>query len=198
MGDIEKEPHLVDESGPSSSIRTHPSSDKRRHSRSHSQARSHSHSYSHSYSHSQSHDAEYDPEHDLHQFDLMHAPTRHLTGETQSLDGHPLHRHTSLTRVISTRPTISDATSLASIDRPPSISAKTELPLPPAKVYHPFSPHVLALLFPASIFGVLTRLGIQALVGYDGKSIFALAWVQAVGCFVMGIGLGIKDPLGQL
>lgn len=110
----------------------------------------------------------------------------------------PLHPHTSLTHAISQHPNISNATSLASIDRPPSVSSKTHLPLPAAKVYHPFSPHVLALLLPASIFGVLTRLGLQALVGYDGRAIFPLAWVQAVGCFVMGVGLGVKEPFGQL
>ncbi|CAL1706778.1 unnamed protein product [Somion occarium] len=48
---------------------------------------------------------------------------------------------------------------------------------------------------PASIFGVLARLGIQALAGYDGKSIFPLAWVQVMGCVIMGFGVGIKDPL---
>lgn len=116
---------------------------------------------------------------------------------SEALDGHSL-RH-SLSRVYSQQhPTVSDAGSLASIDRPPSISSKTDLPLPPSKVYRPFSPHVLALLFPASIFGVLARLGIQALVGYDGRAVFPLAWVQAAGCFVMGIGLGCKEPFGQL
>ncbi|KAF7977431.1 hypothetical protein HWV62_3584 [Athelia sp. TMB] len=85
-----------------------------------------------------------------------------------------------------------DAESLASIDRPPS-----ESKLPAAKIYHPFSLPVLALLMPASVFGVLARLGLQALVTYDGQSIFPLAYVQATGCFIMGIGLGIKEPFGR-
>lgn len=87
-----------------------------------------------------------------------------------------------------------EAQSLASIDRPPGSECK----LPAAKIYHPFSLPVLALLMPASILGVLARLGLQALVTYDGQSVFPLAYVQATGCFIMGIGLGIKDPLGRL
>ncbi|KIJ70027.1 hypothetical protein HYDPIDRAFT_171942 [Hydnomerulius pinastri MD-312] len=50
---------------------------------------------------------------------------------------------------------------------------------------------------PASIFGVLARLGLQALVTYSGESIFPLAYVQATGCFIMGIGLGMKTPFGR-
>lgn len=98
--------------------------------------------------------------------------------------GSALARHASL----------SNAASLASIDRPPSLTEK----LPPAKIYHPFSPEVLALLMPASVFGCLARLGLEALVTYDGQSIFPLAWVQAGGCLVMGFGLGIRDPFGRL
>ena len=90
--------------------------------------------------------------------------------------------------------TLEDARSLASIDRPPD----EEVKLPPAKIYHPLSPHVLALLMPASIFGTLARLGLLAITGYDGHSIFPLAWVQAAGCLVMGFGLELKEPIGQL
>jgi protein CrcB len=50
---------------------------------------------------------------------------------------------------------------------------------------------------PASVFGVLARLGLQALVTYDGQSIFPLAYVQAIGCFIMGLGLGMKEPFGR-
>ncbi|KAK7691059.1 hypothetical protein QCA50_006162 [Cerrena zonata] len=111
------------------------------------------------------------------------------------------HRRHSVSSALSHHSSIQSAASLASIDRPPSrTSATAEYPLeklPAAKIYHPLSPHVIALLMPASIFGVLARLGIQALVGYEGKSAFPLAWVQAMGCFIMGFGVGIKDPLGQ-
>ena len=112
------------------------------------------------------------------------------------------HRRQSVSSVLSHHTSIHSAASLASLDRPPSRTEPTpEHPsekLPAAKTYHPLSPHVIALLMPASIFGVLARLGIQALVGYEGTSAFPLAWVQVMGCFVMGFGVGIKDPLGQL
>ena len=112
------------------------------------------------------------------------------------------HRRQSVSSALSHHTSIHNAASLASIDRPPSRTEPTpERPskkLSPAKTYHPLSPHVIALLMPASIFGVLARLGIQALVGYEGTSAFPLAWVQVMGCFVMGFGVGIKDPLGQL
>ncbi|KDQ64578.1 hypothetical protein JAAARDRAFT_117173 [Jaapia argillacea MUCL 33604] len=50
---------------------------------------------------------------------------------------------------------------------------------------------------PASVFGVLTRLGLQALATYQGQSIFPLAYAQAFGCFVMGFTLQFKEPIGQ-
>ncbi|KIY74150.1 hypothetical protein CYLTODRAFT_385635 [Cylindrobasidium torrendii FP15055 ss-10] len=52
---------------------------------------------------------------------------------------------------------------------------------------HPFHIDVLALLFPSSLFGVLARLGLSALVTYDGQSIFPLAYAQGVGCLFMGL-----------
>lgn len=112
------------------------------------------------------------------------------------------HRRQSVSSALSHHTSIHSADSLASIDRPPSRTSPTpdnpSEKLPAAKIYHPLSPHVVALLMPASVFGVLARLGIQALVEYEGTSAFPLAWVQVMGCFVMGFGVGIKDPLGQL
>ncbi|KAH9951635.1 CrcB-like protein-domain-containing protein [Amylocystis lapponica] len=108
--------------------------------------------------------------------DLNHRPTSSDVGSV-------LARHES----------VPDATSLASIDRPPGQEEK----LPTAKIYHPLSLSVIALLMPASVFGTLARLGLQALVTYDGHSIFPLAWVQAGGCLVMGFALGFKEPLGR-
>ncbi|KAI0320675.1 CrcB-like protein-domain-containing protein [Amylostereum chailletii] len=102
--------------------------------------------------------------------------------------GRPYHRSSVGTR----RGSIAGA-SLASIDRPPS----RENNVPQAKVYAPYSPAVLALLMPASIFGVLARLGLQALTTYDGRSIFPLAYAQAIGCLIMGIALRLKEPLGN-
>lgn len=87
-----------------------------------------------------------------------------------------------------------DAASLASVDHPPSVHEG----LPPSKIYQPLSLPVLALLIPASIFGVLARLGLEALVTYDGQSIFVLAYPQAVGCLIMGFCLSLKEPIGRL
>ena len=70
--------------------------------------------------------------------------------------------------------------------------------IPPSKVYAPLSFHVLALMIPASIFGVLARLGLTALATYDGRSIFPLAYSQVVGCLAMGAALRLKLPLGTL
>jgi len=85
--------------------------------------------------------------------------------------------------------TTDDAASLTGIDRPPS---KEE-----PNLYSPYAPAVLALLMPASLFGVLARLGVQALADFDGMSIFPLAWVQALGCLFMGIALRLKEPIGS-
>jgi hypothetical protein len=80
--------------------------------------------------------------------------------------------------------------SLAGIDRPPSAHSP--------RIYHSISLPVLALLAPASIFGTLVRLGLQALVTYDGQCIFTLASVQAIGCLIMGFVLGLREPFGRL
>lgn len=106
-----------------------------------------------------------------------------------------LHRRRNrLSSELERRASVDDARSLVSADRPPS----EEEQLPPAKVYHPFSPHVIALLMPASIFGALARLGLLGLTTYDGREIFPLAWVQAAGCLVMGFAVGMKKPIGEL
>ena len=110
-------------------------------------------------------------------------------------DGSPEPLHSPLSEGLERRASLQDARSLVSADRPPD---SEEDQLPPSKVYHPFSPHVIALLMPASIFGVLARVGLLGLTGYDGHAIFPLAWVQAAGCFVMGFALEMKEPIGQL
>jgi len=106
----------------------------------------------------------------------------------------PLHRASSVGSALIRHGTLNDELSLASIDRPPSIKEG----LPPSKIYHPLSLHVLALLIPASILGLLARLGLEALGTYDGQSIFPLAYVQSIGCFIMGFGVALKEPLGRL
>lgn len=69
---------------------------------------------------------------------------------------------------------------------------------PEPLVYHAFSIHVLSFLMSFSVFGTLARLGIRALATYDGQSIFPLAWVQAVGCVIMGFTMGLREPITKL
>jgi len=80
------------------------------------------------------------------------------------------------------------------VERPPG----SDEGIPPSKTYSPLSFPVIALLMPASVFGVLVRLGLVALMNYDGHAVFPLAYAQAVGCLVMGFGLGLKEPIGQM
>ena len=68
---------------------------------------------------------------------------------------------------------------------------------PPPKLFHPLSWEILALLMSASVFGVLARLGLDALTSYEGQSIFPLAYVQGVGCLVMGFCLALKVPISK-
>jgi hypothetical protein len=70
--------------------------------------------------------------------------------------------------------------------------------IPPLTTYGPLSFPVVVLLMPASVFGVLARLGLVALMSYDDHSVFPLAYAQAVGCLVMGFALELKEPMGQL
>lgn len=78
------------------------------------------------------------------------------------------------------------------VERPPSRAEG----IPSSKVYAPLSFPVLALLMPASVLGVLARLGLLALMDYDGHSVFPLAYVQAVGCLIMGFAIKLKEPMG--
>jgi CrcB protein len=103
-------------------------------------------------------------------------------------------RRESVGSLIARHESVSSASSLASVDRPPSKEEGTPAP----KVYAPLSLPVLALLAPASVFGVLARLGLQALATYDGESIFPLAYPQVVGCFIMGFLLPLKGPMGEM
>jgi hypothetical protein len=65
------------------------------------------------------------------------------------------------------------------------------------QTFHPLSPEVLILLMPAAVFGTLARLGLFALTMYPGESIFPLAYVQGVGCLIMGFCLELKDPISN-
>jgi len=68
---------------------------------------------------------------------------------------------------------------------------------PPLQLFHPLNWEILAFLMPASVFGVLARLGLSALTSYAGESIFPLAYVQGVGCLVMGFCLALKPPISE-
>ena len=68
---------------------------------------------------------------------------------------------------------------------------------PPPQPFHPLNWEILALLMPASVFGVLARLGLVGLTSYNGESIFPLAYVQGVGCLVMGFCLALKVPISE-
>ena len=70
--------------------------------------------------------------------------------------------------------------------------------IPSFKIYDPLSFPVIALLMAPAVFGVLARLGLVALATYNGESVFPLAYVQALGCLIMGFCLRLKEPLGQL
>lgn len=99
---------------------------------------------------------------------------------------------------------IEDAEALYSVNIPlttAEVEARERSPPPGAakpKPYPAFGFEILSSLIPGSIFGVLVRLGLLAITTYDGQSIFSLAWVQATGCFVMGLTLGLKDEIGTL
>ena len=70
--------------------------------------------------------------------------------------------------------------------------------IPLSKIYEPLSFPVIALLMAPAVFGVLARLGLVALATYNGESVFPLAYIQALGCLIMGFCLRLKEPLGQL
>ncbi|KAF9282419.1 hypothetical protein BGZ68_005979 [Mortierella alpina] len=44
-----------------------------------------------------------------------------------------------------------------------------------------------ALIIPFSMLGLLTRLGLVSIETFAGQQVFALAWPQFVGCFLMGL-----------
>jgi fluoride exporter len=87
-----------------------------------------------------------------------------------------------------------ETVSVSTLDRPPTPDKAT----PAAKVFRPWSPHVIALIIPASCLGLLARLGLLALGSYSNQAIFPLAYPQALGCFVMGYCLHNKERIGRL
>lgn len=77
-------------------------------------------------------------------------------------------------------------------------STLSSLRKPPLKIVQPFDFRVVTLIMPSAVFGLLARLGLDALATYPGQSIFPLAWVQAAGCFAMGGLLGLREPISEL
>ncbi|KAJ6544040.1 major facilitator superfamily domain-containing protein [Mycena capillaripes] len=77
----------------------------------------------------------------------------------------------------------------------PILSFKTAPEEP--KAYHPLSLHVIALLMPFSVLGVLARLGLSALATYSGQSVFPLLYAQGIGCLIMGFCLALKEPFNR-
>lgn len=69
---------------------------------------------------------------------------------------------------------------------------------PPLPVYHKLSIHILSVLIPASIFGTLGRLGLDALMGYDGHPVFPVIYAQSLGSFVIGVMIGIREQVARL
>ena len=89
----------------------------------------------------------------------------------------------------------------ANISVIPSTGPSPHISEPPPAIpapFRPFSIHVLSLLMSSSVLGTLARLGIHALASYPGQSIFPLAWVQAVGCGIMGFTLAMREPITHL
>ncbi|KAJ2955684.1 hypothetical protein NQZ79_g8348 [Umbelopsis isabellina] len=54
---------------------------------------------------------------------------------------------------------------------------------------------IFAILIPVSILGMLIRLGLSLLESYAGAPVFALAYVQFIGCVIMGLVTDNKDYL---
>lgn len=82
----------------------------------------------------------------------------------------------------------------SSVTSPPPIAATA----PPSHTYHPLSWNVISLLAFPAVLGVLARLGLQSLATYNGDTVFALAWVQGMGCFVMGLTVGKRESITAL
>ncbi|KZV99289.1 hypothetical protein EXIGLDRAFT_668704 [Exidia glandulosa HHB12029] len=93
--------------------------------------------------------------------------------------------------VIRSRSSHSPVRTLEEDTSTPALQEETPAPVR----LHPLSLHVLAPLAPASVLGVLARLGLAYLGTYAGQSAFSLAWVQWVGCFFMGLFLGLREPI---
>ncbi|GHJ85706.1 hypothetical protein NliqN6_2108 [Naganishia liquefaciens] len=52
-------------------------------------------------------------------------------------------------------------------------------------------------LIPMAFFGVLIRLGFEALGDYEGRTVYPVLWAQGVGCAIMGTSLSLKSEIHE-
>lgn len=77
------------------------------------------------------------------------------------------------------------------VTSPPPIAGA----VPPSRSYHALSWNVVTFLAFPAVLGVLARLGLHSLATYNGSGVFALAWVQGIGCFIMGLAVGKREAI---
>jgi hypothetical protein len=79
------------------------------------------------------------------------------------------------------------------VERPPA----SDEGIPPSKTYAPLSFPVIVLLMPASVFGVLARLGLVALMNYDGHAVFPLRILRLLAVSLWALDLGSRHRSGR-
>lgn len=75
--------------------------------------------------------------------------------------------------------------------------------LPPTEIDSVYKPQygqwtVHSFLLFGSLWGILTRLGMQWIGGFASSQVFAIIWAQLVGCFVMGFSIRKKNEIERV
>lgn len=75
--------------------------------------------------------------------------------------------------------------------------------LPPKEIDSVYKPlygqwTVHSFLLFGSLWGILTRLGMQWIGGFASSQVFAIVWAQMVGCFVMGFSVRKKNEIERV
>ncbi|GAA5864794.1 hypothetical protein JCM3774_004230 [Rhodotorula dairenensis] len=75
--------------------------------------------------------------------------------------------------------------------------------LPPKEIDSVYKPQygqwtVHSFLLFGSLWGILTRLGMQWIGGFASSQVFAIIWAQLVGCFVMGFSIRKKNEIERV
>ena len=75
--------------------------------------------------------------------------------------------------------------------------------LPPKEIDSVYKPlygqwTVHSFLLFGSLWGILTRLGMQWIGGFASSQVFAIVWAQMVGCFVMGFSIRKKNEIERV